>query len=907
MKKPFVLLLLFALLGLGLTARNLTALDLAGVWKVVMPDGAADGPITLPSSLDMAGYGFEVDTLSLSKDEMFRRLTRRYNYVGPAVYSRDVVITPEMAGKPLELSLERVLWKSTATIGGVPMENTETSLVAPHRHLLRRGLPAGTYRLEVTVDNTRQYDISTSDLAHSYTNDTQTIWNGILGDITLRALDPIDLRRLEVYPSRDLDSLTIVAVVENIDSVPLRKSLTFSAAGKSKKLTATFHHGLNKIATSISVKGLPRWNEFHPELHTASVTLDGRTVTATYGLRHIDNADGLRINGVPIFLRGTLECCVFPLTGVPPTSPEGWLKTFITARRWGLNHLRFHSWCPPEAAFQVADSLGFYLQVELPVWSLKIGDDSAAEAYLRDEFERIVAEYGNHPSFCLLSAGNELQHDFDWLNETVEMMKARDPRHLYTTTSFTFEKGHGGHPEPADQFFVTQWTDNGWIRGQGVFESCPPAFNLNYAGSLRDVSVPVISHEIGQYAVYPSMSEISKYTGTLNPLNLKTIRDDLAGRHLLDKSEDMTLASARLAALLYKEEIERAMKTPGMSGFQLLGLQDFPGQGTALVGLVDAFWDNKGAVDEEWFREFCSPIVPLLDFDSAVYASTDSFAATVAVANYSDHPLPTGEIEWSLTRVGVDAPFAAGTIAIEAIDPGKLTRLGQFSVPLAPVDSASAVIVSLSLPGGYTNSWKIHVYPPLKPDLSGFVATRSVREALSALVDSKNVLLAPPADSINGLESKFLPVFWSPVHFPKQAGTMGIMCDSRHPAFARFPNDGHTDWQWWQLARNAKVVVADSLPGAKSIIDVIDNFVNNRRLTYLFEARCGQGKLLFSAIDLFSPEAQGPEWSAFIASLADYINSPAFSPSGRVDPDDLLRLLSPSSPSQPTSPTSIYD
>ena len=212
---------------------------------------------------------------------------------------------------------------------------------------------------------------------------------------------------------------------------------------------------------------------------------------------------------------------------------------------------------------------------------------------LRHEYESIVRNYGNHPSLCLLSVGNELQYDFDFLNAFVAEMKVRDPRHLYTTTSFTFEKGHGGHPEPEDQYFVTQWTDRGWVRGQGVFDAEPPAFNRNYNASTEGIAVPIITHEIGQYSVYPDIKEIDRYTGSLDPLNLKAVRADLEQKGLLDRAEDWLQASGHLAALLYKEEIERAMKTRGISGYQLLGLQDFPGQGTALVGLVNAFWESS--------------------------------------------------------------------------------------------------------------------------------------------------------------------------------------------------------------------------------------------------------------------------------------------------------------------------
>lgn len=127
----------------------------------------------------------------------------------------------------------------------------------------------------------------------------------------------------------------------------------------------------------------------------------------SFGCRTLSTDNGsLYVNDRKTFLRGTLECCIFPLTGTPPTDTEGWTKVFTTAKDWGLNHLRFHSYCPPEAAFHVADSLGFYFQVELPVWTTDLGDDKSVYQFMRDEFDRISGYYGNHPSLCLVSCGN---------------------------------------------------------------------------------------------------------------------------------------------------------------------------------------------------------------------------------------------------------------------------------------------------------------------------------------------------------------------------------------------------------------------------------------------------------------------------------------------------------------------
>lgn len=240
----------------------------------------------------------------------------------------------------------------------------------------------------------------------------------------------------------------------------------------------------------------------------------------------------------------------------------GWRKVIGTAQEWGLNHLRFHSWCPPEAAFEVADSAGFYLQVELPLWALEVGKDPATVDFLNAEADRILRTYGNHPSFCLMSMGNELQGDMQLLNRLMKRLKAADNRHLYTTTTFTFEEGYGTHPMDEDDFFITQWTRNGWVRGQGVFEEQPPRFDRDYRTAVEGIGVPLITHEIGQYSVYPNLSEIPKYTGVLRPLNFEAVRDDLNRKGLLPKAADYTEASGRLSAILYKEEIERALTPP---------------------------------------------------------------------------------------------------------------------------------------------------------------------------------------------------------------------------------------------------------------------------------------------------------------------------------------------------------
>lgn len=741
------------------------------------------------------------------------------------------------------------------------------------------------------IDNRKQHDISMRELAHAYTEDTQVKWNGVLGRMELKAENDVKLQQVNVYPDIAGKRIKVKAVLVRTNPQTTQAEITLQVncaeTGKAyepQTYPAAFPHDTVCIEKEYALdEDMRLWDEFSPALYTLHASCHTRQGTdryeTTFGMREIGHTNGyLTINGNRIFLRGTLECCIFPLTGTPPTDEAGWEKVFSTAKAWGLNHLRFHSYCPPEAAFKVADRMGFYLQVELPNWSLTVGKDTATNRFLYQEFDRIIAAYGNHPSFCMLSAGNELQPDFQFLNAFVGYMKRQDNRHLYATTTFTFEQGHGTQPEPEDDFFVTQWTDKGWIRGQGVFDAEEPNFNKDYRKAAEGIKVPLISHEIGQYSVYPDMKEIGNYTGTLEPLNLKAIQKDLEKKGLAGKAERYLQASGRFAVQLYKEEIERAMKTPQFSGYQLLGLQDFPGQGTALVGLVNAFWESKKLTDERYFRQFCSPVVPLARFEKATWTTNETFAAQVEIANYYKEDIRGKHILWQLTdKTGYEV--GRGKLDAGTFKKGTVTSAGEIHVGLEKVRNAAQLCLKVTIEDtDWENSWSIWVYPPLKELNTGdVVLTQDISQALSALDAGKKVLLSPRPDKLEGLEGKFLPVFWSPVHFPKQAGTMGILCDPKHPALLHFPTEMHSDWQWWNLVKHSKVLVMDSLPDLQPIIEVTDNFVNNRRLASVFETKYGKGKLIMSSIDLLSTESkQKPEVKQLFYSLTQYMNSADF-------------------------------
>ena len=912
----FVLLLVFAWFTVHSDVQASDKIDLSGSWSFKADsadvgisqkwyNSRLNGVINLPGTTDDAGLGIPNILLPELRRPQVSHLTRKNSYLGAAWYSRTLTIPATWKNKKMTLKLERVIWETRVWIDGKVVEGKQQSLTTPHYFDLTNFLTPGNHTLSIRVDNRKQFDISVNDMAHAYTNETQIMWNGIIGEISCIAEDKVAITSVQIFPDVTKKLVKVMVSVDNATAKTAQGILTvFATSNKTNQklplLSVPFK--VEDSGTSIEInypmgKNPLLWDEFKPDLYTLSTEIKGTGFESsrkeTFGMRLLSNKNAhLQINGHQIFLRGTLECCIFPLTGHPPMDKKGWLKVFTTAREWGLNHLRFHSWCPPEYAFEAAYEMGFYLQIELPLWSLNVNKDPLTSGFLYSEADRIILEYGNHPSFCFWSIGNELQPDFDFLNAFVDRLKTKDTRHLYTNTSYTFEKGHGAWPERNDDYFITQTTKKGWVRGQGVFDSETPSFNKDYSASVDSMPVPLITHEIGQYAVYPNINEIEKYSGVLDPLNFKAVKNDLIKKGLISKANDYLMASGKLAAILYKEEIERAMKTNGISGFQLLGLQDFPGQGTALVGLLDAFWDSKGILSNETFRQYCSPVVPLIRFQKATYTNNETFTASVEVLNNGGTTLSGKKLNWKIVDSS-NHSIAVGKLQMQEVPVGKKIVVGNILKNLAPITRAGSYTVQVEIEGmPYKNSWQIWVYPlELEIKAGNVMITADRKEALKGLSEGKKVLFSPKTNEINGLEGKFVQVFWSPVHFPDQPGTMGLLINPNHPALSNFPTEMHTNWQWWDLCKKSKTICIDSIPGAKPIVENVDNFMKNRRLCSIFEAKSGNGQLIFTSMDLLTDSGNRPVAKQLLYSLVEYMKSEKFKPERSITNTEFMKLL----------------
>jgi Glycosyl hydrolases family 2, sugar binding domain len=857
------------------------------------------------SFLPQKGILFGRPTNYASEDFLLMHLQQRFSYIGPAWYRREVNLPESWTSKEVELVLERVIWKSQVWVNGQYM-GPRNSLTTPHRYEIAAALKPGRNQITICIDNRRQLAIGDP---HAYTEQSQTIWNGIIGHIELTARDKVRIDGLALRPDLAHDAVEVTVNSHNGTETECEVELTLQAtpdhfsAKPIPPLTWRVALPPGDGGQTVSYPmgtNYALWSEFSPKLYRMKAILsatNGHSIIAdTFGMREFKaDGDHFTINGHSTFLRGTVNCCEFPKTGYPDMTGKQWQRIFSTVKAFGLNHVRFHTWCPPEAAFEAADRLGVYLEVELPDWSFAIGKDQAVTDFFRDEGERMIREYGNHPSWVMFTMGNELKGDYSVLDGLENHFRKLDPQLLYDSTTYPSSPERGKAPGPADDYYISQDTKNGRARGQDIFENTVPNTETNFARAISGIPVPFISHEVGQYCVYPNLAEIPKYDGVLRSTAMEAIRADLKKKERLTEAPVYTRNSGKLAALLYKEEIERALRTTNQAGFQLLQLNDFPGQGTSTVGLLDAFWDSKGLITPAQFRKFCGPVVPLLLMPKRVYQNNETFDAGIQIANFSYAPITNATVDWNI--FDGEKKIAGGHLQAPIIPVGHNGEIGRITQPLSAVIKAAKLKVTVKIAGtSIANDWNVWVYPKDEagPQTNAVeVFETAGADFFKALRDGKRVLLLPARDHVKSpLAAEFVPVFWNPVMFPNQPGTMGAMIDARHPVFADFPTKNWTDWQWWELMHRSFSINLDALAARVGMpLRFVDKFNRNALPCAIFEARVGKGRLLVCTLDISNDLDSRIVARQLRRSILEYMNGKKFEPRNELNLEELKTLF----------------
>ena len=865
-------IVLIASLGLMSLSMQAQSISLAGEWQVELGESKsafAKGKRMVTDAVKRAILPGTIDTNHLGfapKDTMeTTHLTRLYAYKGAARYSRTINIPKDWKKKPVELFLERT--RPTWVYVDGELVDSCNFISTPQRYLLPKKVKPGKHLLEIVVDNGRGVPDQVYGSSHAYTEDTQTNWNGIIGRIELQLASSADSKSAEVLagaiPSRSVASPTTLQMPD-----------------------------------------------FAKDFH-----IEGAHFYA---------------NGHRIFLRGKHDAAVWPLTGHVEMSMEGWMKYLATCKEYGINHVRFHSWCPPEAAFEAADSLGIYLQPELPFWGSFDKKDERLMSFLHQEGENILREYGHHPSFRMMALGNELWGDIDKMKEFVDDFRKIAPDKYYTFGS-NYYLGYQGIKEGMDYFTTCRIGGEGWgkynthTRGSfsfadaydgGMINHFHPNSTLNFDEACDKAGIPIISHETGQFQTYPDYREMKKYTGVLHPYNFEVFRRRLAAAGMLSQADDFHKASGLWSVKLYKADIEMDLRTRNMAGFQLLDIQDYPGQGSAFVGILDAFMESKGITTPEEWRQWCSPVVPLLEMEKFCFEDGEKIQAKVKVANYGGSSLYGKKLKWKIGD-------AEGVMNIFTYDEG-LLDVGVLDEEIS-ADKPTKLNVSLNIEGTEArNSYELWVYPKKALEKKGvFIAKDLDQEVVKVLEKGGKVLWMPTAsshfvaadDTLSQADNKvsqadnatpytvgglFQTDYWNYRMFKTicennkkkvSPGTLGILTNPEHPIFKGFPTEMHTNWQWFPVIKESHPLVLDNFAkDYRPIVQVIDNIERNHKLGLVMEWKVGAGKLLVCMSDL-EKAAKYPEGKAFYQSVIDYMRSADFNPSSEISVDELKKKL----------------
>ena len=827
-------------------------------------------------------------------------------YAGAAWFQRDVQIPRDWQGKRVVLFLERAHWETRAWLDG-RLVGTNTALGTPHEYDLGQLTP-GNHTLTLRVDNRLIVDVGEN--SHSVSDHTQGNWNGIVGRIELRATPTTWIEDLQVYPQVATRSVRVKGRLGHSASRSgqevIRLAVKALARARDEQRASADVKPDGTFEALLALEGdAPLWDEFSPALYELTATLGADpaargTHAVRFGLREIvTKGTQFTINGRPLFFRGTLECAIFPRTGYPPTAVAEWKRIIRVAMAHGLNMLRFHSWCPPEAAFVAADELGFYLHVECSSWanqSTTLGDGQPVDRWICEEADRILKAYGNHPSFVLFLYGNEPggRRHREFLARWVEHYRARDPRRLVSS-------GAGWPQLPENQFHVApEPRIQAWGAGlKSRINASPPETTTDYRDYITARSVPVISHEIGQWCVYPNFDEMKKYTGYLKPRNFEIFRDRLEASGMGKLAKQFLLASGELQALCYKEDIESALRTPGMGGFQLLDLHDFPGQGTALVGVLDPFWEEKGYVTAADYHRFCNATVPLARLPKRVFTTDESLTATIEVAHFGPAPMENAVVEWKL-MAGQGITYARGNLPAKTIPVGDNVALGSAMVDFKNLQAPAKCKLVASLRGtGFANDWDVWVYPAqaaAEVPAEVLVTAQFDDAAQARLRAGGKVLLTLPGEQVRDFDHLpvklgFSSIFWNTAWTARQAPTtLGILCDPKHPALAQFPTESHSNWQWWYLVCRAGALRLDLLPpGTEPLVRIIDDWFTARPLGLIVEGRVGRGKLVVCGFDL-TRDSDDPVSRQMRLSLTGYLNSKNCQPAVEFTVEQIVNL-----------------
>ncbi len=237
-----------------------------------------------------------------------------------------------------------------------------------------------------------------------------------------------------------------IQTVPDINEKKVRIVATVDYGGENEKLSGKYQIkelvsgkvvAEGKIPSadfSVYIPDCHLWTPESPFLYELKLSEGANDKTVRFGMRSFSFDAVTRralLNGKPYFMRGT-NVCIFrffedPERGRLPWDEKWIIKLHKQFKFMHWNSIRYCIGLPPERWYEIADSLGFLIQNEYPVWTGGKFEEfypGVTPKRLANEYRSWLPEHWNHPSVVIWDAQNESTTNIT--GEAINMVRGMD-------------------------------------------------------------------------------------------------------------------------------------------------------------------------------------------------------------------------------------------------------------------------------------------------------------------------------------------------------------------------------------------------------------------------------------------------------------------------------------------------
>lgn len=698
------------------------------------------------------------------------------------------------------------------------------------------------------------------------------------------------------------------------------------------------------------------WSVETPELYDfkLSVKYEGETekTEGSFGFRTIKTEDGkIYLNGKRFYVKGYIRGATAHehSDNCKLGEKEFYRKNIKTAKEFGFNFVRFHSYIPSDKFFEAADEEGILVHYEFRVpdsaynnlEEMLVTNTAFADT---DKINRLINLYYDHPSLVEYCIGNEIKEGREKVEALGEFIKKTDPSRLYIDTCawginrrrlIDIDVQHMGYYFPfgkhADMF---DSADNTLVAGSYDSDEAVKSCANSVIKRTPVYEVPLIAHEVCHYTALRDFKSLrqkfAKY-GTTEPWWIGEELKMIESKGFADEYADMYYASKYFQKECWKTALEAIRRSLILSGFHFLQFADTDVYENS-NGVVDCF-DDRNFVTPEEFRRFNGDAVLLADMKSRNFRSGRTLELPITLSNYSLEEIRFADFVYSLTATD-GTILCCGEMKKLYVGRKGNNKICSLSLELPRLDEPKECLLGVALQtedkNVCENNWKIWLYPDEQnANYREFVNYRSenaavtddVKVALDLADGGKNVCLVYRSDWTRHLLDKNMPspeyafrATWNrfkPVIWDRGTNYGGLCKGSVLRKFG-FPTENIYDFNYSEISEDADKIILDDFPvKVNSLITGIDKNVRDRfdaykssfnlpelqyeytlrRFSYLFELKVGKGNLLVCGFNMTGLDKNDPSTAAMAKFILNYISSDKFAPETGLSEKELAAYL----------------